>query len=242
MVHTTSINPKSKQRTHHQPTALLARTNPALMMQAELEKLRTTVSTLQLDNAKLSNTLSTRDAALDTMQRFALFTFAAVTGSRDNGTRPHYLPLVQPATHPHRRPRPSCTGSASARGATEAGRNAITRLSTKADDDAQRGIWLDTAPTVPQEWLYSLDTENRLSDSDKARIVGHDIVVEPAMRRDMRGSSIVRLRMVGDKVTAGVWRTAFLPHVQRTASLTHPCHLTPHTKTRGRTKWASCAP
>ena len=114
------------------------------------------------------------------------------------------LPLPLPRSAPASSASSSTTTTS--RGATEAGRYAVALLVQDKDSDepgALRHIWLDTALKIPTEWLRTADTQQRLSAADRAAVEGRTIAIDMKTHRDCRGSTIVRLRMVGDVLTAG---------------------------------------
>ena len=99
---------------------------------------------------------------------------------------------------------PLLTAAASSRAATETGRYAVALLVKDSEEPGGlRHIWLDTAFKIPTQWLRTADTQQRISDAGRAAIEGRTIAIDMTTRRDCRGSTIVRLRMVGDVLTAG---------------------------------------
>ena len=142
------------------------------------------------------------------MQQFALLTMAAATPpSQANGESHHVTalcciaalsPLCPLTVHP------LLTAAASSRAATETGRYAVALLVKDSEEPGGlRHIWLDTAFKIPTQWLRTADTQQRISDAGRAAIEGRTIAIDMKTRRDCRGSTIVRLRMVGDVLTAG---------------------------------------
>lgn len=176
----------------------------------------------------------------------AMLAMVAKTGADDAGNanggesknvrRARLCSLAPPHTH-------TDTARNPMRAAIESGRSAVALVTSDDGNAVGNSEWVDVGVPVPYEWMRTEDTQPRLTSLQRDRVEGHVVVVNPdkAYDDDGRPRTLARLRILGDRVTAG---TAIHLKQQQQHSLCHAQQLmhsnTVQNKHRARTKLAGC--